>query len=100
MGSGILNSIISFFADMDGFSVPFGQIVLFVTINSFCLLFARYKLGLLTSYCFVLYWGFISNREYFIDRFGDTSWGLIIYAIAGVLMIIIFLISLTQGLRD
>jgi len=77
----------------DRLSVPFGQMVLFVLINSFCLLFGRYKLGLLVSYGFVLYWGFIINRDFFVDRFSQSTLGLVVYALVGIAMVIIFIIG-------
>ena len=97
--SHIINIIVSFLTDGGGLSIPFGQVLIFVVINSFCLLFTRYKLGLLITYCFVFYWGFISNREYFIDRVGNTGWGLV-YVLAGILMVIIFIISFFQSDRE
>ncbi len=96
----VINAIGSFLTDGGGLSVPFGQVLLFVVVNSFCLLFARYKLGLLITYCFVFYWGFILNREYFIDRWGNTSWGLIVYVFAGILMVIVFAIGFFQADRE
>ena len=96
----LINAVVSFLQGGEGFSIPFGQVMIFVVVNSFCLLLAKYKLGLLTTYCFVFYWGFISNREYFIDRFGNTSWGMIVYVLAGILMIITFIISFFQSDRE
>lgn len=90
-------AIISFFSQGDELSIPFGQVMIFVVINSFCLLLGRHKLGLLVTYSFVLFWGFISNREYFVDRFGQTTWGLVVYALAGFTMVIIFIIGFFQG---
>lgn len=96
----LIKSILEFFSDMEFFSVPFGQIIFFVVLNSLCLLFARYKLGLLLSYCFVFYWGFISNREHFIDKLGNTTWGLVVYALSGIFMVVIFIIGFFQSSRD
>jgi hypothetical protein len=96
----LVNAVTSFVSEGDGLSIPFGQVLIFVVINSFCLLFGRHKLGLLITYCFVLYWGFISNREYFIDRFGHTSWGLVVYALSGILMVVVFIIGFFQSDRD
>lgn len=70
----LTNGFIEFFSDKE-FAIPLGQVVIFVIINSFCLLFGKYKMGLLISYCFVMYWGFIFNQSYFINILGKTSWG-------------------------
>ncbi len=95
-----VQSIHEFFAGSEFFAIPFPQMLVFVILNSFCLLFARYKLGLLLSYCFVLYWGFIYNREFFIDKFGNTTTGLVLYAFAGIVMVVIFIIGFFQSSRE
>ena len=92
--------ITSFLSQGDYLSIPFGQVMVFVVINSFCLLLGRHKLGLLITYSFVLFWGFISNREYFVDRFGQTTWGMVVYVFSGLAMVIIFIIGFFQGDRD
>lgn len=77
----------AFLSDMD-FSVPVSQVIILVTLNSFCLLLGKHKLGLLVSYSFVFYWGFLLNRTHFVNLLGETSWGLYVYAIAGIGMLI------------
>ncbi|MGD0282988.1 MAG: hypothetical protein ABSB95_11570 [Dissulfurispiraceae bacterium] len=101
MGIGhFVDALSSFLAGGDGFDIPFGQVLIFVVVNSFCLLMGKHKLGLLITYCFVLFWGFISNREYFIDHFGHTSWGLVVYVLSGILMVIVLIIGFFQPSRD
>jgi hypothetical protein len=95
-----IDALTAFVSDSDAFSIPFGQVLIFVVINSFCLLFGRHKLGLLITYCFVLFWGFISNREYFIDHFGHTTWGMVVYGFAGIFMVIVLVIGFFQSSRD
>jgi uncharacterized membrane protein len=90
-----IKNILDFFSDKE-FAIPLGQVVIFVIINSFCLLFGRHKTGLLISYCFVMYWGFIFNQSYFIDILGKTSWGLPLYIFAGVVMFITIIIGYFQ----
>ncbi|HOJ71500.1 MAG TPA: hypothetical protein PK864_07415 [Syntrophorhabdaceae bacterium] len=80
--------IIDFFIGKD-FAVPIWEVMLLVVINSICLLLGRHRLGLIVSYLFVFYWGFIINRGYFIDFLGNMTWGLYIYAISGVFMLIV-----------
>lgn len=91
----LINTIIGFFSDKE-FAIPLGQVIIFVIINSFCLLFGKYKMGLLISYCFVMYWGFIVNQNYFITMLGETTWGLTIYIFAGLVMLITVIISYFQ----
>ena len=95
----VLFSIWEFLNDKN-FSVPLGQLVVFVAINSFCLLFGRYKLGLLLTYCFVFYWGFLFNKDYFVDMLGNTTWGLYIYAISGIAMSITAIVGFFQESKD
>lgn len=63
------------------------------------MLFGRHKLGLMVSYAFVFFWGFIFNREYFIDLLGNTSSGLYIYALFGFGMAILAIFGMFQGDR-
>ncbi len=95
----VLYSIWEFLNDKN-FSVPLGQLVVFVVINSFCLLFGRYKLGLLLTYCFVFYWGFLFNKDYFVDMLGNTTWGLYIYAISGIAMSVTAIVGFFQESKD
>ncbi|MEW6739522.1 MAG: hypothetical protein ACOYU2_01015 [Nitrospirota bacterium] len=91
----LTNGFMEFFSDKE-FAIPLGQVVIFVIINSFCLLFGKHKMGLLISYCFVMYWGFIFNQTYFINILGKTSWGLTVYIFAGVVMFITIIIGYFQ----
>ncbi|MBI5749123.1 MAG: hypothetical protein HZA00_08355 [Nitrospinae bacterium] len=95
----VLYSIWEFLNDKS-FSVPLGQLVVFVVINSFCLLFGRYKLGLLLTYCFVFYWGFLFNKDYFVDMLGNTNWGLYLYAISGIAMSVTAIVGFFQESKD
>lgn len=87
-----IKTLINFFSDKE-LSVPLGQVAILVIINSFCLLVGKHKLGLLISYVFVLFWGFILNKDYFVAILGGTSWGLAIYAISGFAMVIMFILG-------
>jgi hypothetical protein len=85
-------TLLRFFSGKD-FSVPLWEVILLVLINSICLLLGRHRLGLIVSYLFVFYWGFIFNSTYFVNMMDYFTWGLYIYVISGVVMAIIFLIS-------
>jgi len=80
--------ISAFLADT-ALSIPLGQVLLFTLLMTLCLLFGRHKLGLLISYTFVFYWGFVFNRSFFIDLLGNTSNGLYIYAFSGLVMAVL-----------
>jgi hypothetical protein len=94
-----LSSILEFLSSKE-LSVPLGQVILFVLVNSLCLLYGRYKLGLLVSYCFVLYWGFIFNFKYFTDLLGNTTFGMPIYVFSGVVMLVLVVIGFFVGDKD
>ena len=65
-----------------------------------CMLFGRHKLGLMISYSFVFFWGFIFNRSYFVDLLGNTSGGLYSYALFGLLMAVLAIVGMFQGDRN
>ena len=75
------------------FAIPIWEVIVFVIIISVCLLLGRNRLGLLTSYCFVFYWGFIANMTTFANILGNTSWGMPFYVFAGFLMFIVAVTS-------
>ena len=87
------DSLTSFLADTS-LSVPLSQVLLFTSLMTLCLLFGRHKLGLLVSYSFVFYWGFIFNRSYFIDLFGNTTIGLYTYTGFGFCMAVLAIIGM------
>ena len=73
--------------------VPLGQVVFFILLISGCLLVHKHKLGLLIAYCFVFYWGFVFNSDFFIDLLGGTSQGLYSYTFFGVFMVVMCIIG-------
>jgi hypothetical protein len=77
-----------------------GEVIIFVLINSFCILFAKYKLGLLVSYCFVFYWGFIANLKYFIDILGNTTYGMLAYIFFGIMMLVLAIVGFFTEARE
>jgi len=86
------NEILGFLSERE-FSVPLWEIMLYVTFISFCLLMGRFRLGLMGSYCFVFYWGFLSNMTHFINMFGEYTWGMPVYVFSGLSMFVIAIIG-------
>ncbi|GAB4389757.1 MAG: hypothetical protein Kow0025_17140 [Thermodesulfovibrionales bacterium] len=84
--------VIDFLSDKQ-FSIPLGEVIIFVILNSLCILFGKYKLGLLLSYCFVFYWGFVANLRYFVNILGDTSYGMIGYIFFGIAMLLLAIVG-------
>lgn len=94
-----INGLYEFFSGNE-FSIPLLEFVAFILFNSVCLLFARYKLGLIVTYCFVFYWGFIFNLNHFIDALKAVSWGMPLYVLSGVLMLIVVITSFLVQERE
>lgn len=74
-------------------SIPVGQMILFTVLVSLCMLAGKLKLGLISPYAFVFYWGFVFNREFFITAAGETSFGLFAYAFFGLGLAVMALVA-------
>lgn len=90
MGSN--HPFLSFLLDHN-FSIPLGQVVLYVMLSSLFILFSMHKTGLLVSYGFVLYWGYVFNSRYFMELLGETSIGIPIYVMTGVAMALLSIVG-------
>lgn len=95
----ILNAISSFFSGKE-FAIPLWEIIVFVIIISFCLLFGRNRLGLIISYSFVFYWGFVANVTNFSEMLSHTGWGMPLYVFSGFLMFIVAITCFFVESRD
>ena len=80
-------------------SVPLGQVLVFTLLMTICMLFGRHKLGLMVSYAFVFFWGFIFNRSHFVDLLGNTQIGLYAYTLCGLLMLVLAVVGMLQSDR-
>ena len=94
-----MNGLYEFFSGKE-FSVPLLEVVAFILFNSFCFLFGRYKLGLIVTYCFVFYWGFIINLDHFTETLKAFPLGMPIYVLCGVLMLIVAITSFLVQNRE
>jgi len=86
---------LSDFLTSSEFSIPLGQVALLVVVTSLCLISGKHKLGLLTSFAFAFYWGFIFNRENFFNIIGDST-GLYIYGFCGAAMLGLAVVGFLQ----
>lgn len=68
--------------------IPIAQMATLLAILVVCMLTSRHKLGLLVTFCYVYYWGFLFNQGVFVDAFGNTLRGLLFYLISGFLLIV------------
>jgi len=82
----------NFSATME-FTIPVVQIIIFMFISTFCFLLRKYKLGLMTSFIFVFYWGFINSSSSFVDMMGSLTLGFFVYLFSGFLVITLALVG-------
>lgn len=82
--------ISAFLAD-HSLCIPLGQVFSLTIMMSICLLIKKPKLGLLISYSFVYYWGFVFNESFFIDVSGNASTEFYVYCILGLFMLVVSL---------
>jgi hypothetical protein len=70
------------------FAIPALQVALYVLITVGCLLFTKYRAGLLMSFLFTFYWVFILNREK-IKTFtgGENSVFMGLYFVSGAMVV-------------
>ena len=76
--------------------IPLWQMILYILIISFCLLFKKDRLGLSVSFIFCFLWGFIVNRETFLGNINNInrfSLPFILYIISGFIVITLSIIS-------
>ena len=94
-----LNTLFELISGKD-FTIPLWEMMTYIMITSLCLLFGKHRLGLLTAYCFVFYWGFVSNLDDFFNINAEYNWELPIYVISGFLMFSVALISFFIQAKD
>ena len=78
------------------FTIPIVQIIFFMFFSTFCFLLRKYKLGLMISFLFVFYWGFIHSSSSFVDMMGSPNLGFFVYLFFGVLIITLALVGFLQ----
>ena len=81
-------------------SIPVVQMVLFIVVISISMLANKIKFGLIATYAFVFYWGFVFNRDFFINAVGDTSWGLYAYVFFGLGLAVLAIITFFSHPHD
>ena len=79
------------------FFISLGQIGIMFLICFLCLLTGKYKTGLLLSYFFIFYWGFVSNRTHWMELFGDSGMGLMMYFFSATTIALMGVVSFFQS---
>ncbi len=78
------------------FTIPVVQIIFFIFFSTICFLLRKYKLGLMISFAFVFYWGFIHSSSSFVDMMGSLTLGFFVYLFFGFLIITLALVGFLQ----
>ena len=77
------------------FCAPFYQIALLLMLSTVVLIFGKPKIALLINYIFLLYWIYVSDREYIVEagskHFAAFSW---FYFAFGLTVIVLALLGL------
>ncbi len=73
--------------------IPLYMVISYVAIISICLLLSRVQLGLTLSFLFVFYIGYFYNRALLLESIEGSAGGTLIYAILGIIIIILAIIS-------
>ena len=87
---GIFANFYNFITDKS-LSVPLGELMIFIIFISMFLLYGRHKLGLICTFCFVLYWGFFINFRYFLTILDETTIGMPLYIFSGIAMLMLII---------
>ena len=73
-----LNGLVELFIGKT-FTVPVGSLLLVFSFFAWFVLYEKHKWGFLAAYAFMFYWGFIVERMYWVNLFGDNTVGLVLY---------------------
>jgi len=74
--------------------IPLWQMSLYTIVITLLMLFGYNRLGFTVSIGFVLYWGFVYNREKLNAFLGSSTLSMVIYLICGIILVFLILISL------
>ncbi|MCH8157747.1 MAG: hypothetical protein IID18_08360 [Nitrospinae bacterium] len=90
-----LNAVIVMFAE-NTFAIPLWPMLMIFGMCLWSLLYGRYKTGLIVAYFFIFYWGFLSDRMYWIGMFGENPAGQVIYICSAMAIAFMGLLGLYQ----
>ncbi len=76
------------------------DITLFVAFVSYCLFFKKRELGLIGTFVFVYYLGFIFGKTPFIALGGNTSSWVYVYGVTGLALVCLFFIGFINKKPD
>ena len=76
------------------------DVTLFVAFVSYCLFFKKRELGLIGTFVFVYYLGFIFAKAPFVALGGGTSSWVYVYGVTGLALVSLFLIGFANKKPD
>ena len=76
-----------------GLAIPAWEMALFVALLSVFMLLGRAQLGLIVTYLFVLYWGFVCFWPTFFEAARGDALALGVYLLCGVALAFLVLIA-------
>ncbi len=79
------------------FTIPLSQVLLAGLLSSLFLILGKHKIGLLASYAFIFYWGFILNRGFFMKELSETAGGVYFYGAMGMVMGLVAFVGLVKS---
>ncbi len=77
--------------------IPAWQMVFYVIIISFCLLSTNYKVGLIITYSFSLFWGFVLYWGDVVGSFSRYPGAVTLYIASGLLLVILMIVACLRG---
>jgi len=77
--------------------IPAWQMALYIGIVSVMMLRKRYRVCVVWTYLFIMYWGFYLYGKEFVAAAGDSVLGLSVYSILGMLFVLLTLIVFFQS---
>lgn len=80
--------------------IPLSQIILAALLSSLFLIIGKHKMGLLASYGFIFYWGFILNRGFFMKELSETTGGVYFYGALGMVMALVAFVGFIKASEE
>ncbi len=73
--------------------IPAWQMAFYIVVISLCMFNTRYKLGLIITYCFCLYWCFFLYWGDVVGSFSKYPGAVTLYIVSGLLLVILMIIA-------
>lgn len=82
------------FVTSTSLSIPLAQVVAYIVLVTLALFFHKYKFGLLISYVFVFFWGYVLHFEFFMVTLqGSHWWALPLFFLSGFFVFVLAVVK-------